>query len=54
MCRKAHKYMIHGLADRRPRVPGLAYHAAVCALPRGMLEEVYCDFEAREAEAIRK
>jgi hypothetical protein len=54
VCRKAHKYMIHGPADRRPRVPGLAYHAAVCALPRGMLEEVYCAFEAREAEAIRK
>ena len=46
--------MIHGPAERRPRVSGVAYHAAVCALPRGMLEEIYCAFEAREAAAIQK
>jgi hypothetical protein len=54
ICEKAHKYMIHGPAERRPRVPGVAYHAAVCALPRGMLEEIYCAFEAREAAAIQR
>ena len=36
------------------RVPRLAYHAAVCALPRDMLEEIYCAFVAREAAAIRR
>ena len=54
VCSKAHKYMIHGPADRRPRVAGLAYHAAVCALPRGMLEEIYSAFVAREDAAISR
>jgi hypothetical protein len=54
ICEKAHKYMIHGPAERRPHVSGVAYHAAVCALPRGVLEEIYCAFEAREAAAIQR
>lgn len=54
ICKKAHRYMTHGPSDRRPRVPGLTYHAAVCALPRGTVEEIYCAFGACEAVAIRR
>ena len=54
VCKREHKYMIHGPAVRRSRVLGLAYHAAVCALPKGMLEEIYSAFEARKAEVISR